>query len=898
MHEHTWRCDQTGSLRKGITFDRLTVALLFIALFARACHSPAQNDTWWHLRTGEDIWHGLLPTTDRFTYTAHGRFWPDHEWLSQAVFFALHTAGGMAAVTLYVAVVLVATYALLWRLMGGSVRRRALLLVATLPATLITSAVRPQVVSLLLLLVLVWLLIEQRFRLVPVVFLLWANMHGAFVLGAFVLVVVLVVAFIWQRELVRPLAIATAISAVATMLTPLGPRVITLVLGMTNEVDIVEWRPAWDTMPAGAILGVVAIVFFIAWRARPPREWADRVLVAGSVAMLPLAVRYSRVIPMFIVLALPVIARAWEARRPAPARSDDESVLHSAAVMAVALGATIWVIGSWATSDPALAWDPLPPAAAEALRSCDEPVFNRFDDGGYLIWFAPDIPVFIDSRVDPFPKEFLRAAPSRQRRRLRGDVRRMAHRMRVPAAALDHRPAAATGWLARDLRGRRLAGLRAPVMTDYAFLDWPEPIAFAHRGGASEAPENTMPAFEHAVRLGYRYIETDVHVTADGVLLAFHDDVLDRVTDGHGRVDALPWSVVQEAKVDGREPIPLFEDLLGVSPTCASTSIRNTMVRCRVGRCAEAMQRPRSGVHRSLQRPPVVSVRVLLGPTVCTSLGPRGIARLRSAVVRRSDGAATGTVRGGADRGEGGEARRRPLRCRITPARHPDPRLDDRRSRRDDQAPGSRCRRHHDRPSRCAARGPRSAWAMGLSTLLSMGSRSAPPDTALPAVEIESFSVERLQRPHPRRVEVTFRPPGYAYVERLRHKYEVAIGAYRSFDPRRHSTVEHRVGHRADDVIDALRLDDAFYDSVEHEFRVPVDLHLPWSWPDLPMWLSVGELSPTMCTLRLSLRSRRRLRYPKRYFNAAHAAVSRLESEITSAAARWGSGSSPDPAPA
>lgn len=181
-----------------------------------------------------------------------------------------------------------------------------------------------------------------------------------------------------------------------------------------------------------------------------------------------------------------------------------------------------------------------------------------------------------------------------------------------------------------------------------------------------------------------------------------------------------------------------------------------------------------------------------------------------------------------------------------------------------------------------------------------MGPRTAPHEAqaALPAVEIESFSVERVQRPPTRRVEVQFRPPGYVLVERLRHKYDVAIGAYRSFDPRRQSTVEHRVGHEANEVIDALRLDDALYDPFEHEFRVPVDLHLPWSWPDLPMWLSVGELSPTMCTLRLSLRSRRRLRYPRRYFNAAHAAVSRLESEITSAAARWGSGSPPGPVPA
>ena len=71
----------------------------------------------------------------------------------------------------------------------------------------------------------------------------------------------------------------------------------------------------------------------------------------------------------------------------------------------------------------------------------------------------------------------------------------------------------------------------------YSFLDWPGPIPVAHRGGASEAPENTLPAFEAAVRQGYHHVETDVHVTADGVLLAFHDDRLDRVTDRVGEID-------------------------------------------------------------------------------------------------------------------------------------------------------------------------------------------------------------------------------------------------------------------------------------------------------------------------------------------------------------------------
>ena len=403
--------DQTGTLRKAITFDRLTVSLLFVALFARACHSPAQNDTWWHLRAGEDIWHGWFPTSEQWSYTAHGRFWPDHAWLSEAILYALHAIGGMVGVTLYVAAAVVCTYALLWRLMGGSVRRRAVLLVATLPASFILSAVRPQVISPLLLLVTVTLLLERRFRLLPVLFLLWANLHGGFVLGALVVVAALVVAIIWERSLVRPLAIATALSGVAALLTPLGPRVLSLVLGTTNELDIVEWRPAWDTMPAGAVLAVVAIALAVAWRVRPPREWESRVLLAGSIVLLPLAVRYSRVMPLFIVVALPYIARAWEDYRPSRPPADDASVAHSAAVAVAALAAVVWVVSSWARSDPALAWEPLPPAAAQAVRACGQPVFNRYDDGGYLIWFAPDVPVFIDSRQEagaPYPDQFLR----------------------------------------------------------------------------------------------------------------------------------------------------------------------------------------------------------------------------------------------------------------------------------------------------------------------------------------------------------------------------------------------------------------------------------------------------------------------------------------------------------
>ncbi len=106
---------------------------------------------------------------------------------------------------------------------------------------------------------------------------------------------------------------------------------------------------------------------------------------------------------------------------------------------------------------------------------------------------------------------------------------------------------------------------------DYPFFDNDGyPVAFAHRGGALTGSnlglENSMVAFQAAVDLGYRYVETDVHATSDGVVLAFHDAVLDRVTDRSGAVMEQPYADVREARIDGREPIPLLSDLLTTWP--------------------------------------------------------------------------------------------------------------------------------------------------------------------------------------------------------------------------------------------------------------------------------------------------------------------------------------------
>ena len=96
-------------------------------------------------------------------------------------------------------------------------------------------------------------------------------------------------------------------------------------------------------------------------------------------------------------------------------------------------------------------------------------------------------------------------------------------------------------------------------------------LAFAHRGGAHHPElaglENTLAAFDHAVKLGYGYLETDVHLTADGVLLAFHDSVLDRVTGLPGTIATTSYVDLAQALIGGTEPIPRMADLLEHFPT-------------------------------------------------------------------------------------------------------------------------------------------------------------------------------------------------------------------------------------------------------------------------------------------------------------------------------------------
>ncbi|RAK38141.1 glycerophosphoryl diester phosphodiesterase [Actinoplanes lutulentus] len=167
---------------------------------------------------------------------------------------------------------------------------------------------------------------------------------------------------------------------------------------------------------------------------------------------------------------------------------------------------------------------------------------------------------------------------------------------------------------------------------DHPYLDAPQPLAFAHRGGAAEGDENTAEAFERAVTLGYRYVETDVHATADGVPVVIHDPALDRVAGRTGRIADLTWTDLATVRVGGAAAVPRLDDVLDAWPDIRfNIDVKSDQV---VEPTVQAVRRAKAEdrvLLASFSDRRLARVRVLAGPRVATSLGLGEVARLRIA---------------------------------------------------------------------------------------------------------------------------------------------------------------------------------------------------------------------------------------------------------------------------
>ncbi|MGH2385581.1 MAG: hypothetical protein ACRDGB_11115 [Candidatus Limnocylindria bacterium] len=405
-----------------------SLALFLIALaaigvvlaFIKGLQDP---DYFWHLATGELIATRGLPTIDPFSFT-YGGPWTLHEWLGQLTIHGLVASIGPTWTLALFALLPPATLAVL----AGALARRQVPLLAIVVATTLCAAVlipyitiRPQVVSWFLLAVLIALLMEMRptrtwpLLAVPPLFVLWANIHGVYVIGLGVMGLFTIFTLLgWTELRERRLAVAAAgIGAVlASAVTPAGLEGLLYPLRYVDAGDwglanIPEWQsPNFHDLVQLPLLVLVIGLAVFGSSAAP--GWLRAIAYLSVVG----ALLANRNAPLAAVATLPALAFGFARTLPRPGVAADPArrVIEAVAVVGIVLGAVAALPST--TGAAGVTLTRYPSAAVDLIRADpDVRVVAEYGWAGYLIGELSDegLRVFVDGRNDMYPDDILDA---------------------------------------------------------------------------------------------------------------------------------------------------------------------------------------------------------------------------------------------------------------------------------------------------------------------------------------------------------------------------------------------------------------------------------------------------------------------------------------------------------
>lgn len=431
----------THQARPRLTLDHVYVIVALALLALRPLLTPIPpNDFWWHMATGRLIAaEGQVPAVDSFSFTRAGEAFFNQGWLAQLLMYALYAAGQLPLVLIVQAAVIALAYGLLLRvavLRTGRLRMSvALLLLTTMPLSFDNWTVRPQTYAFpifaayLLILTEYRLGVARRLWLLPILMVLWANIHGSFVLGLALIGIVCVGAVIAQFRPAAaeaqpgaapggpwPLVIWGAASALATLINPRGVEVLGYVrnlLGSSQVTTLVtEWAPPTIRDTGGLIFFIFMIGCFlaIAYTRRKPGV-TDLLML---LSFLWLALGAVRNIVWFGFVATPILCAAFATILPEPRGKVSQGRGPLNVILVVMLGLMVMIGLPWfkpALLPPevgALLSDRTPVAAVRSMQAQpDRPrrLFHEMGFGSYLIWAAPEQKVFIDPRIELYPFE-------------------------------------------------------------------------------------------------------------------------------------------------------------------------------------------------------------------------------------------------------------------------------------------------------------------------------------------------------------------------------------------------------------------------------------------------------------------------------------------------------------
>jgi hypothetical protein len=381
-------------------------------------------DMWWHLKTGEVIWttHSI-PTTDLFSYTASHQAFVPQEWLSQVLIYGAFRWAGYSGLMLWLcfftSALLIAGYALC-TLYSGNVKVGWVgALIIWLFAT-IGYAVRPHMIGYLLLIVELLLLHLGRTRSprwffwLPPLFAIWVNCHASFFLGLAIAGLFLLCSFFhfrigllealrWEHKRRRILGLAVVLSAATLLLNPVGLKLalypVDFMLHLPINLSVIEeWKPLqMDSARGIGLLATIVFIFLIVIVQRSRLFWHELVLLAAGTWF---AVHHERMVFVFGILAAPIVSRllanSWDNYMAAQDRALPNAVMISLSLLIAFLAFP----GHQSIAQQMEESSPVKAVNFIKAHHISGNMLNDYTDGGYLIWAAPEHPVFMDGRAD------------------------------------------------------------------------------------------------------------------------------------------------------------------------------------------------------------------------------------------------------------------------------------------------------------------------------------------------------------------------------------------------------------------------------------------------------------------------------------------------------------------
>lgn len=422
--------------------EALFLVVIMLLVFAISTSAPVDNDMWWHLRAGDEMWHQKkILLTDEFSYTRFGETWVNAFWISDLGLYELWNIGGYFAITVVVSLLAVAVMLIVFMQMNGSVYLRGLLVIIAMMGMVANWTPRPQLLSFLLLAELNYFLNRhinfkrQPLWILVLIFALWGNLHGGFIWGVLLLFATLA-GEIFNNLLnnqpklnyneIRNLGIWSALAVLAVSINPNGVWLWKLPFQQV-EVSLIiqEWlSPDFHQFYAHPMLWLLFLLIFGLAFAEKRISFTDlfkglgfaymfffaqRNLVAYTIIILP-------IIEKFLTPALANLATAQNVQKMQThfAQYSSNSLISGRVTttinfLLVGFFATLFLAYSFLVSMPESIAHKVPAQATAWVKENQPhgPMFNSYNWGGYLTWQLRDYPVFIDGRADLYGNEII-----------------------------------------------------------------------------------------------------------------------------------------------------------------------------------------------------------------------------------------------------------------------------------------------------------------------------------------------------------------------------------------------------------------------------------------------------------------------------------------------------------